>query len=201
MLNGGKFILYLQSGLWAEDANTAMLLKNNLITPNWTLSPFQQFFGKGKKNVLASIQKFGEWCIATFKDNTHWAKLANEGTPSIWVGYAKCLSTSTYQIFNLKTKKIVLTQDVTFLQKSYSEYTKVENPAVLIMSYEGLDKEEELKIVSAENNNNNVNVVSVSNSDSSGEDFESYKENVFDEDIDNQLKASKPLSMQKWFEL
>ena len=48
MLNGGKFTTYLWSGLWAEAANTAMLLENNLITPNRTLSPFQHFFGKGK---------------------------------------------------------------------------------------------------------------------------------------------------------
>ena len=41
MLNGGKFTAYLQSGLWAEAANTATLLKNNLLTPNRTLSPFQ----------------------------------------------------------------------------------------------------------------------------------------------------------------
>ena len=31
MLNGGKFTTYLQSGLWAEAANTDMLLKNHLI--------------------------------------------------------------------------------------------------------------------------------------------------------------------------
>ena len=63
MLNGSKFTAYLQSGLWADAANTAALLKNNLITTNRTLSPFQQFFGKGKKTVLTSIQKFGEMCI------------------------------------------------------------------------------------------------------------------------------------------
>ena len=60
MLNGGKFTAYLQSCLWAEAVNTATLLENNLVTQNRTLSPFQQFFGKGKKNVLTSMQKFGE---------------------------------------------------------------------------------------------------------------------------------------------
>ena len=88
MLNAGKFTAYLWSGLWAEVANTSMLLQNNLIIPNMTLSPFQQYLGRGK-NVLALMQKFGEMCIATFKDNTHWAKLANCGTPGIWVGYAE----------------------------------------------------------------------------------------------------------------
>ena len=80
---------YLQSCLWAEAVTTAVILENNLITPTRTLSPFQQFFGKGKKSVLSVMQKLSEMCIITFKDNTHWAKLANQGTPSIWVGYAE----------------------------------------------------------------------------------------------------------------
>ena len=122
-----------------------MLLENNLITPNSTLSPFQRFFGKGKKNDLTLMQKFDEMCIATYKDNSHQAKLANCLTPGVWVGYAKNHPASTYWIFNRKTKKNFLTRDVTFLQKSYSEYTKVEKPAVLTMSYEGSDEEEESK--------------------------------------------------------
>ena len=73
------------------------------------------------------MQKFDEMCITTFKDNLHWAELTNHGTPGFWVGYAENHPTGTYQIFNPKTKKIILTQDVTFLQKSYGEYIKVEN--------------------------------------------------------------------------
>ena len=73
MLNGGKFTPYLRSSLWTEVANTAMFLENHLTTPNRSLNPFQQFFGKGKSNVLTSTQKFGEMCIATFKDNACWA--------------------------------------------------------------------------------------------------------------------------------
>ena len=106
MLNSGKFTTYLRSGLWAENANTATFLENHLITPNRTLSPFQQFFGKGKKTVLTLMQKLAEMCIATYKNNTNWAKLANCGTPSIWAGYAENHPTGTYQIFNTKTKKI-----------------------------------------------------------------------------------------------
>ena len=105
-----------------------MLLKNNLITTNRTLSPFQQFFGKGKKIVLTLMQKFGEMCITTYKDGSHQAKLANHGTLSISVSYAEGHPTGTNWIFSPKTKKIILTQDVTFLQKSYHKYTKVEQP-------------------------------------------------------------------------
>ena len=33
------------------------------------------------------MQKFGEMCIPTYRDNGHKAKLANQSTPGIWVGY------------------------------------------------------------------------------------------------------------------
>ena len=95
-----------------------------------------------------------------------------------------------------------MTRDVIFLQKSYGEYTKVEKPAVLTMSYEGLDEEEEPKMVPVVINNSNVNVVSDSNSDSSDKKFENNEDNLFDEDIDDQLKVSpQTLSMQRWFKL
>ena len=66
---------------------------------------------------------------------------------------------------------------MTFLQKSYSEYTKVEKAADLTMSYEGSDEEEELKTVPVVNNNDNINVVSDSDSDSSEEDVENNEGN------------------------
>ena len=49
---------------------------------------------------------------------------------------------------------------MTFLQKFYFEYTKVEQPVVVTTSYEGLDKEEELKTVTVVINNNSINNVS-----------------------------------------
>ena len=72
MLDGCKFTTYRQRGIWEEAANTAMLLKINLLTPNRTLSTFQHFFCKGTKLVLTLMQKFGE-VYATNKNNTHWA--------------------------------------------------------------------------------------------------------------------------------
>ena len=56
MLNGGKFTTYLPCSLQAKAVNTAMILKNHQVTPNRILSPFQQFFRKGKKFVFP----FGE---------------------------------------------------------------------------------------------------------------------------------------------
>ena len=79
---------------------------------------------------------------------------------------------------------------MTVLQKSYSEYTQVEKPVVMITSYEGSDEEEELKTVPIIKNNNSINIVSDFDSDSSEEDFENSEDNFFDEDIGNQVKIS-----------
>ena len=77
MLNSGNFNAYLQNGLWAEAVNTTTLLKDNLLTPNRNLSPFQHFWGKRKRSIQSLMQKFGEMCSTTYRDNSHWAKLAN----------------------------------------------------------------------------------------------------------------------------
>ena len=55
------------------------------------------------------MQKFGVICITIYRDNTHKAKLANQGTPGIWVGYAEDNPTGTYWVSKLNTKKIILT--------------------------------------------------------------------------------------------
>ena len=109
MLCSGKFNAFLHNGLWTEAANTTMLIKNNLLMLSRTLSPFQQFFGKEKRSTLSLIQTIGEMCITTYRENTNWAKLAHSGAPGILVGYTDGHPIGTYQVFNLKTKTILLT--------------------------------------------------------------------------------------------
>ena len=77
MLNGRKFSSFRQKGSLAKANSTAVILKNNLITPNRDLTPFQQFLEKEKRSILASVQKFGEICITMYRDNSHGPKLAN----------------------------------------------------------------------------------------------------------------------------
>ena len=196
MLNSGKFNAFLWNGPWANAANTAMLLKNNLVMPSRTLGPFQQFVGKGKRCILSSMQKFGEMCITPYRDNTHWDNLAKCGALSILMGDADGHLTATYWDFNFKTKKIILIRDMTFLQKSYSEYSKVEKPVLVTISYEGLDDEEELKQVPIVNqNNNNYNVVGDSDSDNNDKKQKAFLMKIL------MMKLPRSLSMQKWFKL
>ena len=109
------------------------------------------------------MQKFGEMCIATYRDNT--SKFANQGTPGIWVGYVEGDPPGIHKVFNPTMKKIILTQDVSFLQKSYCEYTNIEKPFLLTTSDEGSDDEEDLKPVPIFNDKNNVKLVTDSDSE------------------------------------
>ena len=106
MLNSGKLNSFLHNSLWVEAANTATLLENNLLTLSRTLSPFQQCFGKGKRSILLPMQKISEMCVATYRDNTHQAKLANHATLGICVSYADDHLTSTYWVLKPKTKRL-----------------------------------------------------------------------------------------------
>ena len=60
ILNGKKFPPFMRNEQWVDVANNAMLLKNNLIPKSRELSHFQQFFGKEKRIILTSVQKFNQ---------------------------------------------------------------------------------------------------------------------------------------------
>ena len=49
MLNSGKCSRFLTNGLWADAANTATLLENNLIMNSRDLFLFQNFLGKERE--------------------------------------------------------------------------------------------------------------------------------------------------------
>ena len=77
---------------------------------------------------------------------------------------------------------------MTFLQKTYGAYSNVEKPVLVTTRNEGLDDDEELKIIPVVNqNNNHYNVVS--NSDSKSNDKETEK-NIFDDNNNKKVEAT-----------
>ncbi len=63
MLNGGTFSSSLQNQLLTEAAQTATVLQNSLVSRQGGMSPYHQFFGKGRTSTLDTAQTFGEICI------------------------------------------------------------------------------------------------------------------------------------------
>ena len=74
---------------------------------------------------------------------------------------------------------------MTFLQKSYVDYNKVEKPVLVTISYEGSNDEEELEMVLVINgNNNNYNIVGDSKSNNE------VQKNSFDDNINEDIKVT-----------
>ena len=88
------------------------------------------------------------------------------------------------------------TWDLTFLQKSYSEYTKVEKPVLVTTSYEGLNDEEEFEMFPIVDNNVIVHIVIDS---ASLDNIENENKNFLTKISKMNLKQPhKQLSMQNW---
>ena len=78
----------------------------------------------------------------TYCDSTHQAKLAKYGTAGLWVGYSGGHPVITFQIVNPKTRKINVTYDMTFPNKSCDEFIRVDDTVNVLKSYEELDDED-----------------------------------------------------------
>ena len=68
--------------------------------------------------------------------------MANHVIPSIWVGYVNGHPVGTFQAFNPTTRKINITHNVTFLNKSYGYFNNVDEPMIFPISCKGLDDED-----------------------------------------------------------
>ena len=107
MLNGGNFSSFLRNSYWK-------------------ISLFQQFCGRVKRSILTSLQKFGETCILTNCDNSHWSKIANWDIDRIWLDFAYGNQFNTYQVLNPKTSNICLFTGMTFFNKTCGKWDKVD---------------------------------------------------------------------------
>ena len=115
MLAGSGFSRKIQLQLWTEAANTATLLDSYLITDASDMNSYQKFFGKGKRcPVTEPTKKFGEPCIVSDRTKIK-SKLQERGKEANWIGYASDHATYRYHIFNPKTRKVILSRDVTFI--------------------------------------------------------------------------------------
>ena len=62
---------------------------------------------------------------------------------------------STFWVLRPEMRKITHTYDVTFLNKSYNEFNKVDDTVIAIMCYVGSDDEEDDESIFINNKNNN----------------------------------------------
>ena len=125
MLNGAGFPEEMREKLWAECAATATKL-NNMLCKREGKSPYELFYNE-KPNLGVNFKVFGE--IGVKKDNSQnlGDKLRNKGNLCFFLGYPENHPKDTFKVFDMSSDKPVITRDVKWLNKTYSEYFKGES--------------------------------------------------------------------------
>ena len=54
-------------------------------------------------------------CITMYWDNSHWAKLTNHSMLGLWLGVAENYPVGIYHVYNPKSIRINLTENVSLL--------------------------------------------------------------------------------------
>jgi hypothetical protein len=125
MLNGAQFPKTLRDGLWAHCAKLASNLENILYGSTGKTPPSERFYGHLPKWVK-SLRTFGEIAIISDSRNKEIrSKLADRGFPAIFIGYSDSHDTDVWEFFNYKTKSVILSRDVIWLNQSYGQYMNI----------------------------------------------------------------------------
>ena len=130
-MNAARLPKDLREGLWAECANTCTKLDNILVRENGQDPPYKQFYGEDPKFVKY-LRTWGEMgIVANHQNKKIRAKLADRGRPMMFVGYAEDHAGDVYRMWNPATKKIVLSRDIQWLNKSYGEWKGISQVNVI----------------------------------------------------------------------
>jgi hypothetical protein len=117
MFNDSGIVDKIRHGLWAECASTASFYENRIVNKTTQQSPLQLMYNKqfkGHKN----LKTFGEMCVVTTK-KAIYGKLSDRGTVGLFVGYPDNRADDVYRIFNIKTKQIIKSRDLVWLNLSW----------------------------------------------------------------------------------
>jgi Reverse transcriptase (RNA-dependent DNA polymerase) len=154
ILNGAGLKGDLRNKIWAECVMTTTYLSNVIATRSNMKSPFELLYDT-KPVLPEELKIFGEVGVVTTKDKIQ-AKLANRGTPCIFVGYAENHSKDVYRMLNLETNAIINSRDIIWLKKMHTDW--LQNKLMTIV-----DEEEDGIELPTSINRNIVSVVDEKN--------------------------------------
>ena len=106
-------------------ASTASFYENIIINIGTQQSPLQLMF-KTQFQGFNNFKTFGEMCSGTTKKSIQ-GKLNDRGTVGLLVGYPQNHVENVYRIFKLKTKKIIKSRYLIWLNLNYGNWNKSKN--------------------------------------------------------------------------
>ena len=112
----------MKGHLWAEAANMATQIDNVLVKNSNKRTPFEKFTGT-KPRYARNLRAFGDMCIVLDQSKKKIrSKLDNRGILGMMVGYHDDHAGDVYRLYNPKTKRIMTSRDVRWLNKLYGAY-------------------------------------------------------------------------------
>ena len=122
MMISAKFDATMKQQLWMEAAATATKLDNILCEKN-KKSPYFLFHNENPE-YEKYLRTFGEYGIVTTNPGgTIRSKLEDRGITCMFLGYAANHAGNVYRMLNMKTKQVLITRDVKWLN-TYEKDTK-----------------------------------------------------------------------------
>jgi hypothetical protein len=125
MLNAAGLPKWLRDRLWAMGGRLTTLLDNIVVTHHEDESPYEKWHNDLPR-WMKFLRTFGEMGIVQDgKRSKIKAKLDDRGFPAMFVGYPTNHSPDVYQMYNCKTKGLLLSRNVVWLGKSYGEFHRL----------------------------------------------------------------------------
>ena len=126
LLNSAQLSQELREGVWAECAKYSTDIENMIVKPNKTVSSWEMFYGR-QPPMFSVIRQFGEVAIVEeWQKRGMRGKLDDRGRPCIYVGRAPDHAESVLRFLNLETQRIVVSRDITWLNKTYATFKNLD---------------------------------------------------------------------------
>ena len=113
--------IYIKKRLWTEAAQTVTMLDNITVKQNENQSPYEKFYNE-KSKIINELRTFGEVGVVKQMKDSIKTKLSGRGKCMLFIGYSLSHGTKVYRMYNIETNKLVISQDIVWLNKSYGEW-------------------------------------------------------------------------------
>lgn len=111
---------------WCECANTLIKIENILIKAKGDKSASEKMNGRMPR-YSENLHTFGEMAIIKDNGKKLKGKLKDRGIMGMFVGYADNHANNVFRFINLKTRNVMLSRDVTWLDRLYGEIYKTKD--------------------------------------------------------------------------
>ena len=116
----------MRAGVWAECVNTTTLIENILVKEKCEKGAYEKFYGRNH-SFVKHLHEFKEVGAVAHADRKIKFKFTNRGRVCLFVGYATNHAADVHRMLALDTKRITISKDIIWLNKSYSEWKHEKN--------------------------------------------------------------------------